>query len=137
MTAFSCGNASENASITFATQGISIETTTQTLVLTVEVADTDEKRKQGLMHREELLPDTGMLFVFAEEAQHSFWMKNTNISLDILFINSNKEIVYIEQGTTPLSLTPISPEETSRYVVEVNAGFTAANSVNVGDRVLF
>ncbi|MFH1356433.1 MAG: DUF192 domain-containing protein [bacterium] len=123
--------------VTFETEGLTIQTATQTISLTVEVADSAEKRAQGLMNRASLDDGAGMLFVFDESSDHSFWMKDTNISLDMIFINDSKEIVYIEEETTPLSETPITAGQNSRYLLEVNAGFAEENNVNIGDVVSF
>ncbi len=125
------------SSITFETTDLTITTSTQTLSLTVEVADTAAKRAQGLMDRTSLDADAGMLFVNEEDTETSFWMRNTTISLDILFINADKEIIYIIENTTPLSEEAISAGLSYRYALEVNAGYTSENTVNVGDVISF
>lgn len=131
----SCGAA--GVSHALPTQPLSVQTPEQTLSLTVEVADSDAERRQGLMGRSSLGEDLGMLFVFEDESLKSFWMKDTMISLDILFINAAKEIIFIAQNTTPQSLEGISSEEPCRYVLEVSAGYVAQHGVAVGDRVSF
>jgi uncharacterized protein len=128
---------SADTSLSFETQKLSIQTAAQSLTLTVEVADTEEKRAQGLMNRATLDEGSGMLFVFDQSADHSFWMKETNISLDMIFINESNEIVYIEESTTPLSEDPIGAGQNCRYILEVNAGYAERNSVNSGDVVSF
>ncbi len=72
----------------------------------VEIADDVMERTQGLMFRENLEDDKGMLFVFESESRHSFWMKNTKIPLDIIWINDGGEIVYISQSTPPCVADP-------------------------------
>lgn len=105
--------------------------------VTAEVADTDTTRAIGLMNRQELAADTGMLFVFDEDNTHGFWMKNTYVSLDILFIDTDREIIHIAESTTPLSTELIAPATPYRTVLEVNAGYAAAHGVAVGDLVDF
>lgn len=119
------------------TRALSIKTASKTVTLTVEVADSAVERAQGLMNRESLDDNRGMLFIFDNEDIHSFWMKNTPLSLDIIWISAGKEIVSIEENTTPYSEDSIVPGEKALYVLEVNAGFVSKNGVNVGDRVGF
>jgi len=142
---FACGNtasttstSSSSSALTFETQSLTINKLSGgTLSLTVEVADTTAKRAQGLMNRQSMDQDRGMLFYFDTEIIHSFWMKDTYISLDIIFINSSKTIVHIEESTTPLSLDSIVPSASSLYVLEVNSGYVQTNEVNVGDTLTF
>lgn len=105
--------------------------------VTAEVADTDTTHAIGLMNRQELAADAGMLFVFAEDNTYGFWMKNTYISLDILFIDVNREIIHIAESTTPLSTELIAPATAYRYVLEINAGQAATSGLQVGDAVEF
>ncbi|HZZ83248.1 MAG TPA: DUF192 domain-containing protein [Anaeromyxobacteraceae bacterium] len=100
----------------------------------IEVARTEDERGRGLMFREHLEPDAGMIFVFEGEDVHPFWMKNTFIPLDIVFIDDMGEIVSIVEQAEPQSLTPRSGGP-SRYVLEVNGGWCAAHGVRPGDRV--
>src|SRR3989339_1338706 len=134
LVSFGCGHKEEDG-VGFDTQTITIITPSEQVPLSVEVADTDVKRAYGLQHRQSMEEHGGMLFVFEQEAQHSFWMKNTYISLDILFIGANKEIVGVVLNTTPLSLESILSEENFQYALEVSAGFTEAHKINIGDRV--
>jgi uncharacterized membrane protein (UPF0127 family) len=136
LASFSCGEADSNE-IVFTTAPLTIQTTGGILSLTVEIADTDEKREQGFMNRQTLASDAGMVFVFDEEASRSFWMKNTYVSLDMIFLSADKEIIYIEENTTPLSTELITPDVLAQYVLEVNAGYCAANGVAAGDVVAF
>lgn len=103
----------------------------------VEVADTPDSQARGLMYRHHLDPDHGMLFVFAEERSHAFWMKNTSIPLDLIFIGRDRRIVGIHANAEPFSLAPIDVGAPSRAVLEVNAGFAAAHGLAVGDRVAY
>jgi len=89
----------------------------------VEVADTPEEINRGLMYRNKMESNEGMLFIFSLERQQTFWMKNTMIPLDIIFINESHRIVHIAKHTIPYSRDPIPSVEPARYVLEVNAGF--------------
>jgi len=95
----------------------------------VEVAATPEAQARGLMYRR------GMLFVFPAEAPHEFWMKNTFIPLDMIFIGADGRIVGIHANATPLSTAPLGVERPSRYVLEVPGGWAARRGVAPGDRV--
>lgn len=134
---FACSGSSDTATPTFATDSLQIQTTSTLLSLTVEVADTAASQEYGLMNRASLDSNSGMLFVFDTEGIHSFWMRDTLISLDMIFADSQKHVVYIYENATPLSEEPIVPTEDCQYVVEVNAGYVAANGVNIGDTLIF
>lgn len=99
----------------------------------VEIAETDDARHLGLMFRESMKEDEGMLFVFSDEEPQGFYMKNTIISLDIIFINSKKKIVKIHHRTEPFSERDLPSVKPAKYVVEVNAGFTEKFGVREGD----
>ena len=105
--------------------------------VSVEIADTPDAQARGLMYRTHLDPDHGMLFLFEEEKRHSFWMKNTPIPLDLIFIGRDRRIVGIHENAEPFSLKPIDVGEPSRSVLEVNGGFAAAHRLAVGDRVTY
>jgi hypothetical protein len=101
----------------------------------LEIALTPEAQQRGLMYRSSLADDHGMLFVFAAEADHSFWMKNTLIPLDMLFIAADGRIAGIHANATPLSTVPITVGQPSRYVLEVPGGYTQRRGIASGDRV--
>jgi uncharacterized protein len=103
----------------------------------IEIADNDEKAQQGLMYRKSMDENRGMLFIFPKPAVHSFWMKNTLISLDIIFIDENKKIIKIHKSTTPLSTKDLPSGGPTLYVVEVNAGYTDKFSIKEGDLINF
>jgi uncharacterized membrane protein (UPF0127 family) len=103
--------------------------------VSVDIADTPEKRNFGLMYRQELPEFHGMLFLFPREEPLSFWMKNTPLPLDIIFINSALTIVSIAQQTTPFSEKQIPSGSPAQFVLEVNGGFCQQHSITVGDRV--
>jgi uncharacterized membrane protein (UPF0127 family) len=89
------------------------------------------------MERRELGADAGMLFLFDETSDHAFWMKNTLIPLDMLFIAEDGRIVGVVARAIPGDLSPRSAGGASRYVLEVNGGWAAAHGVGAGDRVHF
>ena len=103
----------------------------------IEIADNDYERQLGLMNRESMEEMQGMLFIFPVERYQSFWMLNTLFSLDMLFINSNKEIVTIHKNTTPLSEQSYPSSEPAQYVLEVNGGFCDRHNINLGDKVFW
>ena len=103
----------------------------------IEIADNDYERQLGLMNRESMEKMRGMLFIFPFERYQSFWMLNTLFSLDMLFINSNKEIVTIHKNTTPLSEQSYPSSEPAQYVLEVNGGFCDGHNINLGDKVFW
>ncbi len=105
--------------------------------INIEIADTDADRQQGLMNRSFMSNERGMLFVFVKEEPQGFWMRNTIIPLDIIYVNSNKEIVSIAENTQPYSETSIPSKRPAIYVVEVNAGFCAQYSITAGFKINF
>jgi len=105
----------------------------------VEIADTPLKITQGLMHRESLGEKEGMLFIFRSEDYRSFWMKNTLIPLDIIFVAGNGTIVDIKENFQPCEGDPCESYRSkarAKYVVEMNGGFSGENYVNVGGKVV-
>jgi uncharacterized protein len=103
----------------------------------IEIADNDYERQLGLMNRQSMEEMQGMLFLFPQEEIQSFWMRNTMFSLDILFINSKKEIVTIHKNTKPLSEQSYPSSKPAIYVLEVNAGFCERHNVNLEDKVFW
>lgn len=102
--------------------------------ITLEVASTNQKRKTGLMFRESLAENTGMLFIFPAETELSFWMKDTSISLDMIFLNSELQVTTIHNNTKPNQITEFyDSSKPSQYVVEVPAGWANQNSLANGD----
>lgn len=98
----------------------------------IEVVDTYETRAQGLMNRTDLASDQGMLFVYERAGQVAFWMKNTPLPLDIIFINRRGVVCSIAAHTTPYSLDNIPSRCAAQTVLEVNAGQAEADGVRVG-----
>ena len=105
-------------------------------VIEVAVADDNEERNTGLMDVNELPSDKGMLFIFPNEQMRSFWMANTPLSLDIIFVNAEYQIVRIHQSTKPFTNKSLPSEKPSKYVVEVNGGFCLSHDIQEGDRIL-
>ncbi|TGV06688.1 DUF192 domain-containing protein, partial [Alcaligenaceae bacterium 429] len=102
--------------------------------INVEIADTPETSALGLMYRENLAPDNGMLFVFNQASYHCFWMKNTLIPLSIAFISSDGIITDI-LDMAPLDLTSHCPTQPALYALEMNQGWFAQQQIKVGDSV--
>jgi len=100
--------------------------------VTVELALTNPQRAKGLMYRKSMAADHGMLFVMDRIANHSFWMKNTYISLDMLFISPEGEVVGIVERTEPKTLTGRGVGLPSKYVLELNGGTCASRAIKAG-----
>ncbi|MCE2510638.1 MAG: DUF192 domain-containing protein [Alphaproteobacteria bacterium] len=133
---FAPGLASPGPMETLEREPLSLVTAAASHPFQVEVADTDEERARGLMYRESLAPDHGMLFDFERPTtQAAMWMKNTLISLDMLFLGPEGRIVLIAADTTPGSLEPIGTRRPVRAVLELLGGTAARLGVRVGDRV--
>jgi uncharacterized membrane protein (UPF0127 family) len=103
----------------------------------IEVSDSDVERNQGLMYRQSMKDGEGMLFIFDKSERQSFWMKNTYISLDIIYLDASLKIVSIGKNTQPLSQNPVRSEGQAKYVVEVPGGFTDAYGIQNGDKISY
>jgi len=103
----------------------------------VSLALTPAERQKGLMFRESLKENEGMLFVFTQTESHSFWMKNTYIPLDMIFIDENNVIVGIIENAEPMTLKSRHVSQKSRFVLEVLAGNCRRHSIQKGQRVQF
>ena len=120
--------------------GPTVEITPQgktAIQISVEVEDTPVGREQGLMHRESLADNAGMLFIMPTEENQIFWMKDTKIPLDIIFIFSDWKIAGIAENTKPFSEDRITVEKPTKYVLEVNAGFCKKHGIQPGDTVIY
>ena len=105
----------------------------------VDIADTRDKQALGLMFRDSMAADHGMLFIFPTEAPRSFWMKNTRIPLDIMYFDEDFKLVSISADTPPCKVTrcPSYPSAApAKYVLELNAGTASELGVGVGDRLV-
>ena len=103
----------------------------------LEVASEPSQRERGLMYRKEMPNMHGMLFIYPIDDQHTFWMKNTFISLDMIFISSRRRVVGLVERPTPLSTASVGVDTPSRYVLEVNGGFAKEHSIREGCQVEF
>lgn len=102
---------------------------------TVEIARTQEEQATGLMNRSQLAPDRGMIFPFAPPRDASFWMKNTLIPLDMIFVRADGSIANIAANTVPLSLEPVPSEGPVGAVLELAGGRAAELGIKPGDKV--
>ncbi|AHY50768.1 DUF192 domain-containing protein [Bradyrhizobium japonicum] len=116
-------------------QPLEIVTRNGVQVFSVEMATTEEEKQTGLMYRKELADGKGMLFDFKPEQEVSMWMKNTYVSLDMIFIRSDGRILRIAENTEPLSTKIISSQGPARAVLEVVAGTAQKYGIRPGDRV--
>lgn len=105
--------------------------------LQIAVADEQLERNQGLMDVREMGQDEGMLFIFDETRPLSFWMANTPLSLDIMYVGADSTIVRIYADTTPFSETSLPSGDPSRFVVETNAGYALEHGISEGMKIKF
>lgn len=103
----------------------------------IEIADDDARRERGMMYRRQMELNRGMLFIFEDEDLRSFWMKNTYLPLDILYISAQKKIVRIHENVATLNERSIPSDFPAKYVLEVNAGFCSLYNILDGDEVTF
>ena len=127
-----CANSPARAA---SVQPLEIATKSGVQVFSVEMATTEEEKQTGLMYRKELPDGKGMLFDFSPEQQISMWMKNTYISLDMIFIRADGRILRIAENTEPLSTKIISSGGLAKGVLEVIAGTAQKYGIQPGDRV--
>jgi len=111
-----------------------VETREGTHRFMVQLADDPDERRKGLMFRESMPEDHGMLFDFPRAQRRSFWMKNTPLPLDIIFIRANGRIANIERGE-PFTLDPVRSKGRARAVLELNAGTVERLGIKPGDQV--
>ena len=122
---------------------VSIKPTIANQEFTLEIADTDLLRSYGLMNREHLDTNSSMLFIFDMQGMYPFWMKDTLIPLDIIWLNSDKKVVYIKEDAKPCGnvvealCKVIVPTRIAKYVIELNSGKTAELNLKIGDKVDF
>lgn len=130
---FGLGNKTETKELTLQTQN-------KTVKLNVEIADSAEEREKGLMGRDKLEEGKAMLFVFQDEAPRTFWMKNTLISLDVIFFNGRKEVTETVQFMKPCKETQCPSYRgnlPAMYALEVSAGFVQEKGVKAGDTMVY
>ncbi len=108
-----------------------------TVNLNLEIVSTPQTRETGLMHRTIMGPMDGMIFLFPKPVTNAFWMKNTPMSLDIIFISPENRITYIARKTTPQSLTPVGNGVPYQATIEIAGGRAAKENIRIGDSVEF
>ncbi|MCA1827140.1 MAG: DUF192 domain-containing protein [Myxococcales bacterium] len=122
--------------MTLPSGAVRFETPRGPWVVRVEIADTDESRTRGLMFRRNLPQDHGMVFVFPTTEEHSFWMHNTLIGLDMIFLGDDRAVLGVVTAA-PNTDTLRSVHKPSRYVIEVSAGEASAHAIGPGTRAAF
>ena len=127
--------------ITFTKEGLlsiyKAETDSILVNLEIEIAESDYETETGLMYRKSMADDQGMLFIFPEVAMHSFYMKNTEFALDIVFINEKLKIASFQENAQPFAEIGLSSKVPVKYVLEINAGLAEKWLLEVGDRIEF
>lgn len=105
--------------------------------LAIEIAESEYETATGLMYRKSMQEKQGMLFIFPDVAMHSFYMKNTEIPLDLIFINENFKIVSFQKEAKPFDETSLSSQVPIKYVLEINAGLIDQWGLVIGDRITY
>lgn len=122
---------------TFERDSLTVETAEGSeLTFDIELAVSPEQQAQGLMYRQSLAADAGMLFIYRPARRVSMWMRNTLIPLDMLFIAEDGVVVKVAERTVPLSLATVSSGERVRGVLEINGGMASRLGIRPGDRVV-
>ena len=103
----------------------------------VEIARNDAERQRGLMFRQSLEGGRGMIFLWDHPEPMKFWMKNTYIPLDMVFINADKHVIFVEENAEPLTMQTRGPDEDSQFVLEVPGGWARAHGIERGTSVRF
>ncbi|GAA4958907.1 DUF192 domain-containing protein [Algibacter aquimarinus] len=107
------------------------------VVIDIEIADTDFDIQTGLMYRNTMQTKQGMLFVFDDDQPRSFYMKNTRIPLDLIFINSNKKIVSFQKNAKPFDESSLPSNAPAKYVLEINTGLVDSWDISVKDSISY
>ena len=105
--------------------------------LAIEIAESEYETATGLMYRKSMKEEQGMLFIFPDVAMHSFYMKNTEIPLDLIFIDENLKMVSFQKEAKPYDETSLSSQVPIKYVLEINAGLVDRWGLVVGDRITY
>ncbi|MEO8664725.1 MAG: DUF192 domain-containing protein [Ignavibacteria bacterium] len=105
--------------------------------INVEISDEEDGSEKGMMYRDHISDDKGMLFILKEYTERCFWMKNTSVPLDIIFADSSKQIFRIYKDTKPFSEELLSSGRAVKYAVEVSAGYCKRNMIGEGDTFIF
>lgn len=124
----------------FPTKDIVLQTSDGEIKLTAEIADSSKKRTQGYMKRKKIDANSGMLFIFEKEVRQKFWMKDTKLSLDLVFFNKDKKVVDIIESMEPCTIA-VCPLYTSVvpaiYGLEIPAGFVEEKKIKIGDLLVY
>ncbi len=127
--------------VTFKKQGalkiIKNKAGTVITLMDIEIAESEYETQTGLMYRQSMEDTQGMLFIFPDERMHSFYMKNTEIPLDIIFIKADSTIASVQENARPYDESGLSSKVPVRFVLEVNAGLAKKWSLEVGDKIDF
>ncbi len=115
---------------------LTVKTATGAHQILVELADTPARHRSGLMWRQQMLLNQGMLFVYPNEQPLSFWMKNTPLSLDIIYFDGRGHYINHHAATTPNSLTSLKSTRPAQYVLEINAGQAAMLAITSGSHLV-
>lgn len=145
LTALSCNNSSKTITksldIAFEKEGIlrlkKAESDSLITTLDIEIADDDYQTQTGLMYRNSIANSQGMLFIFPNEISRSFYMKNTRIPLDIIYISKDSTIVSFQKNAKPFDETSLPSNAPAKYVLEVNAGLSDTWNLEIGDKIDF
>lgn len=105
--------------------------------LDIEIADNEYERETGLMHRSSMKNNQGMLFIFKNSQPRYFYMKNTHIPLDIIYLDSNKKIVSFQNNAKPMNETSLPSNANAQYVLEINGGLATQWNLKVGDSISY
>lgn len=103
----------------------------------IEIAETDFETQTGLMYRKSMAKNQGMLFVFPDERLHSFYMKNTEFALDLVFLKEDLRIASFQENAKPFDESPLSSQVPIKYVLEINAGLAQEWLLEVGDKMTY
>ena len=145
-TALSCKEVNKNIPVTTTTVSFTKEgelqikkASSDSIIadLNIEIADDDYSTQTGLMYRNNMENNQGMLFVFPDSEYRNFYMKNTKISLDIIYISEDKRIVSIQENAMPMDETSLPSEAPAKYVLEVNSGLSKIWSLEKGDLIYY
>ncbi|MEZ4875458.1 MAG: DUF192 domain-containing protein [Flavobacteriaceae bacterium] len=105
--------------------------------LDIEIAETEYETQTGLMYRKSMQKDRGMLFIFEDETRKSFYMKNTEFPLDIIYIDGSLKVVSIQKNAQPFNEASLPSEAPAKYVLEVNAGLSDQWKLEAGDLISY
>jgi len=134
---FALGSVAPALADTLEKRDLTITTSAGPQHFTVELARTPEQRQRGLMYRQDLAPDAGMLFVYASDGEIDMWMANTLLPLDMIFFAADGRIIKVAERTVPLSEATIGSDGPARGVLEVNGGTASRLGIRVGDRLTY